>query len=150
MPFRRLLSLIQPILFVFVLVAVLVNTGCAPKLPPEAPWETDARALLDQADSLFSKKQYDQATKTVESFLYKYPTSRYRDRALYLMGDIRLSQRDYNKALTYYKELIQQFPSSSFIIQARFKLGQCYFELKEYDLAWIINDDDGNACMSSL
>ena len=119
------------ILLVLAGLAVLLQTGCAPKLPPEAPWEKDARALLDQAESLFNKKQYEQASKTADAFLYRYPTSRSRDRALALLGEIRFSLRDYTKALNYFKELIQEFPASSFVSSAKYRLGQCYFELKE-------------------
>jgi ABC-type branched-subunit amino acid transport system substrate-binding protein/outer membrane protein assembly factor BamD (BamD/ComL family) len=124
-----------------VCLAVLLTAGCAPKLPPEAVWEPEARTLLDQADGLFAKKQYEQASKTVDAFMHRYPASRSRDRALYLMGEIRFSLRDYAKALHYYKEIIQEFPASSFIIPARYKLGQCYFELKDYDAA-IANLED--------
>jgi ABC-type branched-subunit amino acid transport system substrate-binding protein len=115
--------------------ALLLPAGCAPKLPPEPIWEKDARTLLDQADGFLSRKQYALASKTLDTFMYQYPTSRYRDRGLYLMGEVRFTQRDYDKALTYYKELIQEFPASSFILSARYKLGQCYFELKDYELA---------------
>ncbi len=138
---RRIGSTLSTALLVLFCLAIVLQTGCAPKLPPEPAWESDARALLDQADSLFNKKQYDQASKTVDVFLYQYPTSRSRDRALYLLGEIRFSLRDYSKALNYYKELIQEFPASSYIISSRFRLGQCYFELKEYDLA-IANLED--------
>jgi ABC-type branched-subunit amino acid transport system substrate-binding protein len=113
----------------------LLPAGCAPKLPPEPAWEQNARALLDQADALYAKRQYDQAVKTVNTFFHQYPKSRHRDHALYLMGELRLTQRDYRQALSYYKEIIQESPASLFIIKARYKLGLCYFELKEYDLA---------------
>ncbi len=124
-------------------LAVLLQTGCAPKLPPEAPWEKDARALLDQAEIQFNKKQYEQASKTADAFLYQYPTSRSRDRALALLGEIRFTLRDYAKALNYFKELIQEFPASSFVSSAKYRLGQCYFELKEYDLAVANLEDRG-------
>lgn len=138
---RRTGSILSTALLVLLCLAVVLQTGCAPKLPPEPAWEADARTILDQADSLFNKKQYEQASKTVDVFLYQYPTSRSRDRALYLLGEIRFALRDYTKALNYYKELIQEFSASSYIISARFRLGQCYFELKEYDLA-IANLED--------
>ncbi|HEX9020901.1 MAG TPA: penicillin-binding protein activator [Nitrospirota bacterium] len=115
--------------------ALLLPAGCAPKMVPEPAWEKEAGALLDQADAQFSKRQYDQAAKTVDAFLYRYPTSRHKDRALYLLGDMRLMQRDYSRALNYYKEVLQGYPASSYITQARYKLGICYFELKDYDLA---------------
>jgi ABC-type branched-subunit amino acid transport system substrate-binding protein len=123
------------------LLIVLLITGCAPKLPPEPPWEKDARALLEQADGLFAKRQYDQATKAVDAFFTRYPKSRHADHALSLMGEIRLTQRDYPRALSYFKEIIEKHAASPFIIDARYKLGICYFELKEYDLA-IANLDD--------
>jgi ABC-type branched-subunit amino acid transport system substrate-binding protein len=135
MHFKRTGSSVSTALYLLVCLAVLFAAGCAPKLPPEPVWEKDARALLDQADDFFAKKQFDQASKAVDAFLYRYPTSRQRDRALYLTGEIRLTLRDYQKAINFYKELIQEFPSSPFIFPAKYKLGLCYFELKEYDLA---------------
>jgi ABC-type branched-subunit amino acid transport system substrate-binding protein len=116
-------------------LAVLLPAGCAPKLPPEPEWEKDARVILDQADGLFARRQYDQASKTLDAFFTRYPKSRHADRALFLMGEIRLTGRDYRQALSYYKELIEKFPASTFIVESKYKLGLCYFELKEYDLA---------------
>ena len=135
MPFRRIRSTVAFILPVLLCLSVLIPLGCAPKVSPEPVWEKDARELLDQADSQFSKKQYDQASKTVDVFFSRFPASKHRDRALYLQGEVRFTQRDYPRALSYYKEIIEKFPSSPFIVQARYKLGLCYFELKEYDLA---------------
>ncbi len=135
MSLRRIRSTLSIFLLALLSSSLLVPYGCAPKLPPEPIWEKDARALLDQADSLYAKKQYDQALKTVDTFMYRYPTSRNRDRGLYLMGEVHLTLREYDKALANYQELIQEFPASSFILSARYKLGQCYFELKEFDLA---------------
>jgi branched-chain amino acid transport system substrate-binding protein len=135
MPFRRIRITAAYILSVLLCLSVLIPAGCAPKLSPEPAWEKDARELLDQADSQYSKKQYDQSLKTVDIFFSRFPESKNRDRALYLQGEVRFSQRDYPRALSYYKEIIEKFPLSSFIIQARYKLGLCYFEIKEYDLA---------------
>lgn len=135
MPFRRIRSTASFILPVLLFLSVLIPAGCVPKVSPEPAWEKTAVELLDQAEALFSKKQYDQSSKTVDAFLSRYPASRHRDRAFYLQGEVRFTQRDYARALTYYKEIIEKFPSSSFIIQARYKLGLCYFEIKEYDLA---------------
>jgi ABC-type branched-subunit amino acid transport system substrate-binding protein len=115
------------------LLAVLAVLACAP--PPEPPWEKDARALLDQAETQFGKKQFEQAQKTVAGFFTAYPKSRHADRAYYLLGEMRLQLRDYQRALSYYKEIIERFPASPLIIEAKYKLGVCYFELKEYDLA---------------
>ena len=143
MPFRRISSALIPLLLVLAFAATLVPMGCAPALRPEPEWEKNARIQLEQAEMMFSKRQYDQAAKTAEAFLALYPKSRYRDRALGLMGEIRLTRRDYRQALGYFKELIENYPSSSLIPEARYKLGLCYFELKEYDLA-VANLADGS------
>ena len=135
MPFRRVLPLLSSLLLVVLFAAALLQAGCAPKLPPEPEWEKEARVLLNQAEDLYSKKQYVQASKVVDTFFTLYPKSRQGDRALRLMGEIRLTQRDFRQALSYYKEIIEKYPSSPFIADAKYKLGLCYFELKEYDLA---------------
>ena len=129
------------LLLAVLFLTVLISTGCAPKLPPEPQWELDATALLGNADTQYSQRQYEQAVKTVNDFFYKYPTSRHRDRAFYLLGEIYFTQRDYRQALNNYKKIIQDFPASSFISDAKYKLGICYFEMKEYDLA-IANLED--------
>lgn len=135
MPIRRILSSATVILVVLACLAVLLPAGCAPTLPPEPEWEKDASVILDQADGLFARRQYDQASKTLDAFFTRYPKSRHADRALFLMGEIRLTGREYRQALSYYKELIEKFPASTFIVESKYKLGLCYFELKEYDLA---------------
>ncbi len=141
MPFRRIRSTSALVLSLLFILSVLIPAGCAPKLAPEPAWEKNARDLLDQADSLFAKKQYDQSAKIVEVFFARFPKSTHRDRALYRLGEVRLMQRNYPQALSDYKEIIEKFPSSPFIIQSRYKLGLCYFEIKEYDLA-IANLED--------
>lgn len=124
-------------------IAASALLGCAPRIQPEPPWEKDALLLIEQADTFFSKRQYDQAEKVLDSFFSRFPKSRHQDRALYLMGEMRLSLRDYQRALSYYKDIIEKYPASSYIHEARYKLGMCYFELKEYDLA-IANLEDSS------
>ena len=82
--------------FVGVITALFVLTSCAAKLPPEAPWEKDARALLDQAEKGLSRRQYSKAEALLSAFDTKYSESRQMDRALYLRGEIRLARRDYS------------------------------------------------------
>jgi ABC-type branched-subunit amino acid transport system substrate-binding protein len=120
---------------ILLLIALTASLGCAPALVPEPQWEKDARALIDHAETLFAKKQYEQARKAVDGFFTTYPESRHTDQALSLMGEIHLTTRNYKQALNYYKKLIEKYPSSSLIGEAKYKIGLCYFELKEYDLA---------------
>jgi branched-chain amino acid transport system substrate-binding protein len=126
---------VTAIFAVLLLIAAATSLGCAPALVPVPQWEKDAQALIDHAEAMFAKKQYEQAAKTVEGFFATYPESRYTDRALSLMGEIQLTGRNYKQALTYYKKLIERYPGSSLIAEAKYKIGLCYFELKDYDLA---------------
>ena len=134
MPLRSAISMRSIIALIAVIVVTAV-LGCAPALVPVPQWEKDAQALVDHAEALFAKKQYDAAAKTVEGFFTTYPESRYTDRALSLMGEIQLTNRNYKQALTYYKKIIEKYPSSTLIGEAKYKIGLCYFELKDYDLA---------------
>ncbi len=136
-----LLRPVTVIIAVFLLIAAAASMGCAPAMAPEPQWEKDAQALIDHAETLFGKKQYEQATKAVNDFFAAYPESKHTDRALSLMGEIQLTTRNYKQALTYYKKLIERYPASSLIGEAKYKIGLCYFELKDYDLA-IDNLDD--------
>ncbi len=120
---------------ILLLIALTASLGCAPALVPVPQWEKDAQALIDHAETLHSKKQYDQASKAIEGFFTTYPESRHTDRALSLMGEIQFTTRNYKQALNYYKKLIEKYPASSLIGEAKYKIGLCYFELKEYDLA---------------
>jgi len=133
---KRIIAILLPLVALLLLAA-----SCAPKLPPEEPWEKDARQLLEQAETHFAKKQYDQAGRAVDTFFTAFPKSRQADRALFLAGELRLTVRDYPRALSYYKEIIEKHPTSPLIIDARYKLGLCYAEVGEQDLA-IANLED--------
>ncbi len=131
----RIFQILTRLPLLIALPAAFALAGCAPKLPPEPAWEKDARALLEQAESMFGKKQYEQSEKAADAFFARYPRSRHGDRAYYLRGEIRLALKDYQRALSYYKELIEKFPASPLIPEAKYRLGICFFEIKEYDLA---------------
>lgn len=120
---------------IFAIAALLFASGCAPVMPPEPAWEKDARSVIEHAETLFAKKQFEQASKTIDNFFASYPKSRTADRALSLAGEIQIARRNYQQALKYYKELIEKHPSSSLIAEAKYKIGFCYFELKDYNLA---------------
>jgi branched-chain amino acid transport system substrate-binding protein len=143
MPFRRIHVSAVSLLLALAFAASLVPQGCAPALRPEPEWEKNARAQIEQAETMFAKRQYDQAAKAADAFFTLYPQSRYADRALIILGETRLARRDYRQALSYYKEIIEKHPASSLAAEAKYKLGLCYFELKEYDLAEANLEDRG-------
>ncbi len=134
---RRHFSTALSLFVLLALAAALIPVGCVLKAP-EPAWEPQAKQLLGQAEAFAAKRQYEQATRTVDEFFQRYPKSKYGDRALQLMGEMRLSQRDYRQALVYYKQIVERYPSSPLLPDAKYQLGRCYFELKDYDAA-IVN-----------
>jgi ABC-type branched-subunit amino acid transport system substrate-binding protein len=117
------------------LLIVILTLGCVAAVAPEAPWEKDARAQIEHAESLLARNQYDQAMNAAQGLLTTYPTSKYGDRALSLIGEVQVSSRNYPGALRSYTQLIERYPGSPLIGEAKYKLGLCHYELKEYDLA---------------
>lgn len=128
----------------FLIATTLLALGCAPALQPEAPWEQDAAALLNHAESFSAKKQYEQAAKAVDGFFSAYPQSKQADRGLWLAGDIQFALRNYPQALKYYMELLEKHPTSPRKTEAKHRVGLCYYEIKAYDLA-IDNLEDRSA-----
>lgn len=131
MPPRSSLALF----LILLVVSAVLAPGCAPAPRPEAPWEKDAAALLDHAESLYAKKQYEPAAKAVDGFFAAYPKSGQADRARALAGEIQFTLRNYPLALKHYMDLVEKHPSSPLIGEAKYRIGLCYFEIKEYDLA---------------
>ena len=56
MPSPRVRSVLAVILLALLGSALVLSTGCAPKLPPEPIWEKDARTLLDLDGAGFCAK----------------------------------------------------------------------------------------------
>jgi branched-chain amino acid transport system substrate-binding protein len=117
------------------LIAAFFSAACAPAMQPESQAEQDATAFLDRAEAQLAKKQYEAATKSVEAMLQQFPSSRHRDRALFLAGGVRFELRDFGKARPFFQNLLRDYADSAFAPGARYRLGVCAFELKDYESA---------------
>jgi tetratricopeptide (TPR) repeat protein len=92
------------------------------------------------------KEKFNKSISRCVYVLQEYPTSKYADDALLLMGQCYCEQEDYIKALTRFQEFERYYSDSPLYPTAKLYLARTYLNLKEYEKALteyntIINDN---------
>ncbi len=67
-----------------------------------------------------------------EDLIKRFPTYRYIDSALYLVGYCYLNMDKYDDAIKAYKELVERFPKTRHIDEAYMRLGELNFDIGEW------------------
>lgn len=80
------------------------------------------------AYELVKNKHYDEAIKSMQIFVQKYPKGGYTANAEYWLGELYLVKKDYPKAIEHFEVVIQQYPSSSKAAASLLKSGYAYAE----------------------
>ncbi len=80
-------------------------------------------------------KKYDNSIEKASKVLEIYPSSKYVDDALFLLGKCFYQKADYSKAKRKFLELIANFPNSKFVPESQLWLGKTNIELNEYETA---------------
>lgn len=80
------------------------------------------------AYELVKNKHYDEAIKSMQIFVQKYPKGGYTANAEYWLGELYLVKKDYPKAIEHFEVVIQQYPSSSKAAASLLKSGYAYTE----------------------
>ena len=93
--------------------------------------------LFGLAKSLQEKEQYEEAAKTYEKLVKKYPNGQKAEESLYRLGLIYANNlHDYQKAIDSYKRMIERFPNGQRLAQAYFMIGYHYAnDLKDLEKA---------------
>jgi tol-pal system protein YbgF len=78
------------------------------------------------AYELVKNKQYDDAIKSMQIFVKKYPQSGYSANAQYWLGELFMVKKDYPKAVEHFEIVLHQFPSSSKSAASMLKAGYAY------------------------
>ncbi|MCZ4692272.1 outer membrane protein [Legionella pneumophila] len=80
------------------------------------------------AYELVKNKRYDEAIKSMQIFVQKYPRGGYTANAEYWLGELYLVKKDYSKAIEHFDIVLQQYPSSSKAAASLLKSGYAYAE----------------------
>ncbi|HAT1887145.1 TPA: tol-pal system protein YbgF [Legionella pneumophila] len=80
------------------------------------------------AYELVKNKRYDEAIKSMQIFVQKYPRGGYTANAEYWLGELYLVKKDYSKAIEHFEIVLQQYPSSSKAAASLLKSGYAYAE----------------------
>ena len=122
-------------------VAVLVPSVSAPKAvvtknttvaatPVIAPASkinpADEQISYLAAYELVKNKQYDNAIKSMQTFVQKYPQGGYSANAQYWLGELFMVKKDYPKAIEHFDTVLQKFPSSTKAAASMLKSGYAF------------------------
>ena len=77
---------------------------------------------------LFEDGLYQSTELRLQDFLYKYPSSEWRESAYYLLGKSQFYLNKYPEVRNILKEFKVQFPFSTLIDDAEFLIGESYYE----------------------
>lgn len=103
----------------------------------------NAKATFEKAEEERKKKlttslstpqvqYYDKAIKKAFKVLENYPTSKYVDDALMILGQSFFYQNKYLKAKRKFEELLANFPNSDFALEAKLWLGRTLLKLEDF------------------
>lgn len=85
--------------------------------------------LYKEAQSAYSKGDFDLARKKVEQFLIKYPKDKVTPEALYLAAKLR---RKSDEALNYYEKIVKEYPNSKVSADALYNIAQYFYVQRDY------------------
>ena len=84
---------------------------------------------------LLKQRRYDESITAFETFLQKYPNSKYAANSQYWLSEANYVTKRYDIALVEFQKVIDQYPTSSKVPDARLKIGYTQYELGSYDEA---------------
>ncbi len=87
----------------------------------------DDYALFQKSLALGALGSNPEKIKTLEKFLFDFPTSTYRDDALYELGNTYFTEKHKEKSLDAFKKLVLLYPESSYIKKTLLQTGLIHY-----------------------
>ena len=87
------------------------------------------------------KSDYAGASTALLAFTQRYPSSGYKESALFWLGNARYAGRDYKEAIWAFRALVTQSPQHAKAPEALLSLANCQIELKDRKAATKTLDD---------
>lgn len=89
----------------------------------------DDKTAYDLAYNLVKERQFDEAKKSFQAFLVKYPTSSYVGNAHFWIGGISMLSGDYDEAVISYSTVIESYPAHRKVPESKYKLAEANYQL---------------------
>ena len=114
---------------IFTLLIVCLICGVCP---------ADTNASLEipklrEAEELLADRNYAKAFALLQELSNKEKEE--QDYVLFLMGNARFYQKQYEEALELYRNVVTEYPESAWKQKAIFKQAECYMQLKQFEQA---------------
>ena len=93
--------------------------------------EPDEKRLYDDAIATLRKGDFAAASSAFGAFLKRYPSSGYREAALFWHGNALYGKRDYKEAMTSFRTLVAAAPDGARAPEALLSIANCQIELKD-------------------
>jgi len=103
----------------------------APSVPSGLPAE------YEQAQYLFSQKNYEAAARAFESVTVLYPRSKWASDAWYWIGEARMALGNYSQAISAFEKVFF-YPESIKQADAQFQIGMCQLKVGNAEAAKVV------------
>ena len=85
----------------------------------------------DDALAGFRRGEFDRAASGFAGLLKRFPTTGYRQSALFWLGNAQYARRDYKEAIATFRSLVAAAPESPRAPEALLAIANCQAELKD-------------------
>lgn len=103
--------------------------------------DADEKREFEEALARLRQADFSGGLSALNAFLKKYPSTGYRESALYWMGNAHYGLRQYKEAITAFRALLAAAPGHQRAPEALLSIANCHSELKETKAARKALDD---------
>ena len=103
--------------------------------------DPDEKRMYDDALAGFRRGEFDRAASGFSGLLKRFPSSGYRESALFWLGNAQYARRDYKEAIATFRSLVASAPDSPRAPEAMLAVANCQAELKDTKAAKKTIDD---------
>lgn len=96
--------------------------------------EPDEKKQFEDALTKFRSQDFAGAAAALNAFMQKYPSTGYKESALYWLGNAYYGATQYKDAIAAFKQLIAMTPDHARAPEAMLSIANCYSELKDTKL----------------
>lgn len=93
--------------------------------------DAEEKRAYDEAVARLKQVDFDGTAAALSAFLKRYPTTGYRESALFWLGNAQYGKRDYKESISTFRSLLGSAPDHARAPEAMLAIANCQIELKE-------------------